>query len=197
MAIAAAKNAAGRLQKCDGNVKKICIPVKIMANFSAPMPRTAHARTLVACRRPRITLTRGVSLTLLHKAASVLGLVAAFGVLTAGPAAADPGRDGTNCTNVCSDGHADFTHDYVSGKELLHAYDDKADGHSVVMKYNRFDNDKGWEYLWAHQGKGTSTSRVINMPEGTRFDFTVCLGDYGDRKIISGSCGAFIVTSYA
>ena len=108
---------------------------------------------------------------LLHKAATVLGLVAAFGALAASPAAADRGRDGTNCPNNCWAGHADFMHDYVSGKELLQAYDDKKDGHSVVMKYLRFDNDKGWEYLWAHQGKGTSTSRVINMPEGTRFDF--------------------------
>lgn len=129
---------------------------------------------------------------LLRNAAAVLGIAATFGALTSAPAFADAGRDGGTCDNSCDAGRAYFTHDYLNGTELLEVFDDKADGHSVMVENWRYDLDDIGPYPgYVHTGKGTSTKYVLHMPEGSRIDFRVCLAE-GKAKIES-TCGTRVV----
>ncbi|AZM77503.1 hypothetical protein D1J63_23100 [Streptomyces sp. KPB2] len=96
---------------------------------------------------------------------------------------------GDRCTyaNSCA-GSASFVHD---GDHLL-VWDNAADGHSVVVEYERSD-ENGTDYLraWNYYGKYHRLDANMNIPEDGWISYRVCLGEYGSRKVLKDTCSAF------
>lgn len=104
---------------------------------------------------------------------------------TASVAAADSSR----CAKTCA-GKASFT----SYGEIFHVLDRKADGHSVVVLY--WLPDGTWHKVWNSKGNGSDVKANLELREGSWITYRVCLGEYGDRKVLTSTCGPTI-TDYA
>ncbi|MEU0128952.1 hypothetical protein [Streptomyces sp. NPDC006289] len=100
---------------------------------------------------------------------------------------------GDKCTwsNSCA-GSASFVHD---GDHLL-VWDNAADGHSVVVEYERSDVG-GSDYIrdWNHYGKYAKLDINTNIPEAGWITYRVCLGEYGSRSVLRDTCSSFLYES--
>jgi hypothetical protein len=115
----------------------------------------------------------------LRRTVVIVGLVLGFVLSTSGAALADSSA----CTPGC-DGYAVF----ISNGEILEIHDWRADGHSVVVWNKRYDLGGNWYQGWNPNGYGTVVRYNLEIPEGVRFDYYVCLGEYGIRATIWSTC---------
>lgn len=99
--------------------------------------------------------------------------------------------DSTRCTPSGCAGQARF----VSYGEHLHVADQLADGHSAVAVY-WLEGGTGPFHVWNPNGNGMSVDHNLELAEGSWIYYYVCLGEYGPRQILSGTCSAG-VTDYA
>lgn len=111
---------------------------------------------------------------------AIAGLVIVPGSASADSYACTYGPGAYNC-----EGRAEF----VSHGEHFYLKDQKADGHSAVLRYYRSDTQQ-WKTAWNHSGNGTTKDINLDMPEGYYVEYYVCLGEYGDRDILEETCGA-------
>ncbi|MCX4549794.1 hypothetical protein OG204_17750 [Streptomyces sp. NBC_01387] len=97
---------------------------------------------------------------------------------------------GDTCTwsNSCA-GSASFVH---AGDHLL-VWDNAADGHSVVVEYERSDVG-GSDYIrdWNSYGKYAKLDVNMNLPEDGWITYRVCLGEYGSRTVLRDTCSSFL-----
>jgi hypothetical protein len=122
-----------------------------------------------------------------RKALVVAVAVVGLGLIGAKPALADSSL----CTPSGCAGKATF----ASYGEILTVYDQTGDGHSAVGLY-WLQGGSGPFYVWAASGAGTSTRSDLELPEGSWIYYQVCLGEYGSKTLVSGTCSAG-VTDYA
>jgi hypothetical protein len=115
--------------------------------------------------------------------ALVLAVTTAVSVAGAVPAMAD-----SSMSTLGNAGSANFT----SYGEHLTIYDDKADGHSVVVLNVRQDLCCAEFEGWNHNGAKSFYDYNLDMPEGDWIDYYVCLGEYASRTILWNTCGGHI-----
>lgn len=113
----------------------------------------------------------------------VLGLVAAVTVIPSSSASADSSQcslpSGTCAGKVT----------FQSYGEHLLINDRAGDGHSAVVLYWRSDGS-GPYYGWNASGTGTQVDVNLELAEGEWIFYKACVGEYGTRTLISGSCSA-------
>jgi hypothetical protein len=119
----------------------------------------------------------------------VAGLVAAFTVAAPAPAFADSGQ----CSVPSGTCAARVT--FQSSGELFKIFDQSADGHSAVLLYWLSDGS-GPYYGWNHAGNGTQVNVDLALPEGDWIFYKACLGEYGTKTLVAGTCSAG-VTDYS
>lgn len=115
-------------------------------------------------------------------------LLMVIGVMLSGPTAV---ADSSRCTPSGCAGQARF----VSLGEHLYVDDKLADGHSAVAVY-WLEGGTGPFEVWNPNGNGSTVDHNMELPEGSWIYYYVCLGEYGLRSILSGTCSAG-VTDYA
>ncbi|MEU7207133.1 hypothetical protein AB0B06_01885 [Streptomyces sp. NPDC044989] len=95
-------------------------------------------------------------------------------------------HEGDRCTEAprCS-GSTSFVRD---GDHLL-IWDNAADGHSVVVLYER--SDLGYRTVWNHYGKYHRLDVNMNLPESGWISYKVCLGEYGSGEILEYTCSPY------
>ena len=125
----------------------------------------------------------------LRAAAVVMGTVAVLTVLRPGSASADTSQ----CSVPTSTCAAKVT--FQSYGELFRIYDQSGDGHSAVLLYWLSDGT-GPYYGWNHDGNGTQFNVDLELAEGDWIFYQACLGEYGTRTLVAGTCSAG-VTDYA
>ncbi|HEY3001621.1 MAG TPA: hypothetical protein VGJ44_04670 [Kribbellaceae bacterium] len=108
-------------------------------------------------------------------------------VCTASNAAAD----GTRCT---SDANCAGKVTFTSYGEVFKIYDQSADGHSAVGVYWLPDGSS--HVMWNPNGNGSVVTVNLELAEGSWVTYRACLGEYGTKTLVSGSCGPTI-TDYA
>jgi len=84
---------------------------------------------------------------------------------------------------------------FTSYGEHLKVYDRAADGHSAVVLYWLSDGT-GPYFGWNPNGNGSVVDIDLELPEGDWIFFKACLGEYGTKTLVSGTCSAG-VTDYA
>lgn len=126
----------------------------------------------------------------LRGALFVAGLVSALTLVVAPvPAHADSSQCSVP-TGTCA---ARVT--FQSSGELFRIFDQSGDGHSAVVVYWLSDGS-GPHYGWNRDGSGTQFDVDLELAEGDWIFYRACLGEYGPRTLVSGTCGAG-VTDYA
>ncbi|ARZ65690.1 hypothetical protein M1P56_17425 [Streptomyces sp. HU2014] len=121
-------------------------------------------------------------------AVSALTAAVAVGVPPA-IAQAESRHIGDRCTSdnytTCA-GSASFIKE---GDHML-IWDNKADGHSVVVTGERSDGLP--LELWNHSGSegDGKVDHNLNLPESGWIRYKVCLGEYGSKKVIKDTCSA-------
>lgn len=125
----------------------------------------------------------------LRNSVVVLGLVGALTVVMPGEAVADSSQ----CSVPASTCAGRVT--FQSYGELFRIFDQQADGHSAVLLYWLSDGS-GPYYGWNANGNGTQVNVDLELPEGDWIFYRACLGEYGTRSLVAGTCSAG-VTDYA
>jgi hypothetical protein len=85
--------------------------------------------------------------------------------------------------------------EFQSYGEIFRIYDQVADGHSAVLQYWLSDGT-GPHWEWNHGGSGTVVEVNLELPEGDWIFYKACLGEYGTKTLVDGTCSAG-VTDYA
>ncbi|MFG3554251.1 hypothetical protein ACGGAQ_07685 [Micromonospora sp. NPDC047557] len=80
---------------------------------------------------------------------------------------------------------------FVHNGDHLYVWDNKADGHSVVVLYNRSDTGGQMNVTWNHYGAGTRLDHNMDIPESGYIIYRVCLGEYGDRIVLDWTCSPY------
>jgi hypothetical protein len=83
---------------------------------------------------------------------------------------------------------------FTSYGEIFKVYDQVGDGHSAVAVYWLPDGSS--HLIWNPNGNGTTVTVNLELPEGSWITYRACLGEYGTKTLVAGSCGATI-TDYA
>jgi len=84
---------------------------------------------------------------------------------------------------------------FTSFGEHLKVYDRAADGQSAVVLYGLSDGT-GPYFSWNLNESDSVVDIDLELPEGDWIFFKARLGEYGNKTIVSGTCGAG-VTDYA
>lgn len=119
----------------------------------------------------------------------VLGAVGALAMVIPGEAVADSSQCSVP-SSTCA-GRVTFQ----SYGEVFKIYDQVGDGHSAVLLYWLSDGS-GPYYGWNPNGSGTQVTLNLELPEGDWIFYKACLGEYGDRSLVAGTCSTG-VTDYA
>jgi hypothetical protein len=101
---------------------------------------------------------------------------------------------GPPTTSACAPDGCPARATFVAQGDHLDVCDNKADGHGTVAQYTRSDVPGQNNEAWDHDGAGTCTDQNMNMPEGAKITFKVCVADFNPRKILSCS-GAVTATA--
>lgn len=107
-----------------------------------------------------------------------------LGTLVLAPAAPASATSSV-CASTCA-GSAYFN----SYGEHLYVYDNAADGLAVVVWNQRYDLGGGWYQGWNTTGSGTVRHFDLSIPDGTPFNYYVCLGSGG--VTYWGTCGPVV-----
>lgn len=95
------------------------------------------------------------------------------------------GTGSGQCTPGACAGEAQFR----STDARMTVRDKVGDGHSAVVQYWP-QGGAGPFQVWNAGGSGTTVNQVLNLPAGSWVFYQVCLGEYGPRTIVAGSCNA-------
>jgi hypothetical protein len=132
----------------------------------------------------------------------LLVLAGATGLLVVGvlgvlPTGAPPAvADSTQCSIAASGAAACAAGaEFVSYGEHLYVRDQRADGHSAVVRY-WLDGGTGPFHVWNSGGNGTSVDHNLELAEGSWIFYQVCVGEYGIRDVWTSTCSVG-VTDYA
>jgi len=101
--------------------------------------------------------------------------------------------DSSQCSVPSSTCAAKVT--FTSLGEHFKVYDRAADGHSVVV-LQWLSDGTGPYFGWNPNGSGSVVDIDLDLPEGDWIFFKACLGEYGNKTIVSATCSAG-VTDYA
>lgn len=114
-------------------------------------------------------------------------------LLTSSPAAAAD-HPGDICT---IEPHCNGAAKFVQAGDHLYVYDNRKDGYNVVVRYYREDTGNQENHAWNTKGGADTTyDHNMNMPEGDKIEYQVCLGVKSSGTINWSSCSAFR-TEYA
>lgn len=81
---------------------------------------------------------------------------------------------------------------FVALGEHLFVCDQKADGYAAVAEYTRTDVPNQNNVAWNKSGNGSCIDHNMNMPEGAKITFRVCLGDSAGKLF---NCSGRITTT--
>ncbi|GDY33398.1 serine/threonine-protein kinase [Gandjariella thermophila] len=87
-------------------------------------------------------------------------------------------------TSVCTPDGCAARASFVAYGDHLYVCDNKADGHSAVAWYQRSDVPGQNNEAWDNNGSGTCIDHNMNMPEGAKITYRVCVGDYDTRRLL-------------
>lgn len=91
--------------------------------------------------------------------------------------------------SVCTSGGCAARAYFVAEGEHLFVCDQTPDGYGAVAQYTRTDVPGQNNVAWNRNGSGTCVDHNMNMPEGAKIRFRVCLGDKSGRL---SRCSAYI-----
>jgi hypothetical protein len=87
-------------------------------------------------------------------------------------------------TELCTPDGCAARATFVPEGDHLYVCDNKADGHSAMAWYQRSDVPGQNNEAWDNNGAGTCIDHNMNMPEGTKITFRVCIADSDNHHVL-------------
>jgi hypothetical protein len=93
---------------------------------------------------------------------------------------------------VCTPGGCAGMAYFVAYGEHLYVCDKQPDGYAAVAEYTRTDVPGQNNVAWNRNGSGTCIDHNMNMPEGAKITFRVCLGRSDGTRF---NCGSYLTAT--